>query len=153
MYTKHWIAWCAWALGVWLGQVAAMEPVMADDEPTPEADAPGIGRLLETIDVGPYQVPALALKKDHNYAHSATDVEPFRHVTPFREHFLEQMEYTGPGRAIPEPAVAPEPSAPPAAPSPSSPTATPSTLSGRRRARSSTGAPPTEGPPGEARSR
>ena len=103
MYTKHWIAWCAWALGVWLGQVAAMEPVMADDEPTPEADAPGIGRLLETIDVGPYQVPALALKKDHNYAHSATDVEPFRHVTPFKEHFLEQMEYTGPGRAAPEP--------------------------------------------------
>lgn len=59
--------------------------------------------LLEAIDVGPYTVPKLRLQKDSNYAKSAEDVEPFRHITPFKEHFLEQMEYTGPGRAIPEP--------------------------------------------------
>ncbi|MEE8347685.1 MAG: ABC transporter substrate-binding protein, partial [Dehalococcoidia bacterium] len=60
-------------------------------------------KLLAAIDVGPYEVPDLALKKDHNYAYSAKDVEPFRHVTPYKQHFLEQLEYTGPGRAIPEP--------------------------------------------------
>ena len=31
------------------------------------------------------------------------DVEPFGGVRPYKEHFREQMEYTGPGRAIPEP--------------------------------------------------
>ncbi len=64
----------------------------------------GVSALLEAIDVGPYEVPKLDLQVDHNYARSAGDVEPFRHVAPFREHFLEQMEYTGPGRAVPEPA-------------------------------------------------
>ncbi|MGD2107745.1 MAG: ABC transporter substrate-binding protein, partial [Phycisphaerae bacterium] len=59
--------------------------------------------LLDAIDVGPYEIPQLELRKDHNYAGSAMDVEPFRHVRPFKEHFLEQMEYTGPGRAIAEP--------------------------------------------------
>ncbi|MBN2563736.1 MAG: ABC transporter substrate-binding protein [Phycisphaerae bacterium] len=68
-----------------------------------EADKADIEGLLKVIDVGPYEVPKLVLKKDNNYAYSATDVEPFRHVTPYKEHFLEQMEYTGPGRAIPEP--------------------------------------------------
>ena len=66
-------------------------------------DRADVKRLLEVIDVGPYETPQLVLKKDHNYARSAVDVEPFRHVTPYREHFLEQMEYTGPGRALPEP--------------------------------------------------
>lgn len=63
----------------------------------------GIQRLLEALDVDAYTVPELTLQRDANYAYSAADVEPFRHVTPFKEHFLEQMEYTGPGRAIPEP--------------------------------------------------
>ena len=78
----------------------------AQDQGQPVADASedeGIRRLLEAIDVGPYEVPELTLQKDSNYARSATDVEPFRHVRPFREHFLEQLEYTGPGRGIPEP--------------------------------------------------
>ena len=74
---------------------------LAGDEEAKQTD--GIQNLLEAIDVGPYEVPALSLRKDHNYGASAVDVEPFRHVTPFKEHFLEQMEYTGPGRAIPEP--------------------------------------------------
>lgn len=59
--------------------------------------------LLSAINVDAYTVPQLGLKRDSNYAKSAEDVEPFRHVTPYKEHFLEQMEYTGPGRAIPEP--------------------------------------------------
>ncbi|MCK4660398.1 MAG: ABC transporter substrate-binding protein [Phycisphaerae bacterium] len=76
-----------------VGQLAAAD----------QADQEDIERLLGLIDVGPYEVPDLMLQKDDNYAYSAVDVEPFRHVTPFKEHFLEQMEYTGPGRAIPEP--------------------------------------------------
>jgi len=86
----------------------AAEPNDAKDVGKPSTSTPGetnadIEALLRAIDVGPYEVPKLDLKKDHNYAQSSVDVEPFRHVTPFREHFLEQMEYTGPGRAIPEP--------------------------------------------------
>jgi ABC-type branched-subunit amino acid transport system substrate-binding protein len=60
--------------------------------------------ILEAIDVeDPYEVPDLPLKTTFNYASSAVDVLPYGYVTPYFEHFLEQMEYTGPGRAIPEP--------------------------------------------------
>ena len=67
------------------------------------SDDDALARLLEALDVGPYEVPRLDLQRDSNYARSSIDVEPFRHITPFKEHFLDQMEYTGPGRAIPEP--------------------------------------------------
>ncbi|HUU09809.1 MAG TPA: ABC transporter substrate-binding protein [Phycisphaerae bacterium] len=92
----------------WYSSAAAADEPATETETnaapeTDPADRADLRRLLEVIDVGPYEVPKLALKKDHNYAFSSTDVEPFRHVTPFKEHFLEQMEYTGPGRAIPEP--------------------------------------------------
>ncbi len=66
-------------------------------------DALSNDEVLRRIDVGPYEVPNLPLRLDPNYAQSATDVEPFGHVKPFKEHFLEQLEYTGPGRATPEP--------------------------------------------------
>jgi branched-chain amino acid transport system substrate-binding protein len=59
--------------------------------------------ILERINVGPYELPDLPLKTNKNYAHSSADIEPFGGVKPFKEHFLVQMEYTGPGRAIPEP--------------------------------------------------
>jgi ABC-type branched-subunit amino acid transport system substrate-binding protein len=60
--------------------------------------------ILEIIkSAGAYQVPDLGIKKDHNYAQTPVDIEPFGPVRPFKEHFLEQIEYTGPGRAIPEP--------------------------------------------------
>lgn len=59
--------------------------------------------VLKLIDVDPYHVPPLPLMTNQNYAHSSADVEPFGAVKPFKEHFLVQMEYTGPGRAIPEP--------------------------------------------------
>ncbi|HOB98929.1 MAG TPA: ABC transporter substrate-binding protein [Verrucomicrobiota bacterium] len=71
---------------------------------TPEAPVkPSIGEVLRLIDVGPYHVPPLPLITNQNYARSSADVEPFGAVKPFKEHFLTQMEYTGPGRAIPEP--------------------------------------------------
>jgi ABC-type branched-subunit amino acid transport system substrate-binding protein len=60
--------------------------------------------ILERINrVGPYEAPDLPLKTNQNYAYSSADVEPFGAVKPFKEHFLVQMEYTGSGRAIPEP--------------------------------------------------
>ena len=104
--------WLIIVASVWfcggLGQAtlaAENEPATStgDADRTVPADQTGIDELLEVIDVGPYEVPKLDLQKDNNYARSSADVEPFRHVTPFKEHFLEQMEYTGPGRAIPEP--------------------------------------------------
>ena len=67
-------------------------------------DDPSLLEVLEKINsVDAYEVPDLQLKRDQNYANTAVDVEPFSGVKPFKEHFLEQMEYTGPGRAIPEP--------------------------------------------------
>jgi ABC-type branched-subunit amino acid transport system substrate-binding protein len=70
-------------------------------EPLPRK--PTTEELLKLIDVGPYHVPPLPLMTNQNYAKSSADVEPFGAVRPFKEHFLVQMEYTGPGRAIPEP--------------------------------------------------
>ncbi|HXI01640.1 MAG TPA: ABC transporter substrate-binding protein, partial [Candidatus Saccharimonadales bacterium] len=60
--------------------------------------------LLEKIwSVGPYQVPDLGIRKDTLYAATPGELEPYGSVKPFKRFFLEQMEYTGPGRAIPEP--------------------------------------------------
>jgi len=54
-------------------------------------------------EAGAYKTPDLELKRDENYASTSDEFEPFRHVKPYKEHFLEQLEYTGAGRAYPEP--------------------------------------------------
>ena len=60
--------------------------------------------VLDKINsVGPYDLPDLELKRDANYAATSQDLEPYGRIKPFKEHFLLQLEYTGPGRAIPEP--------------------------------------------------
>ncbi len=66
-------------------------------------DAETLKILEEVNSLNAYQVPNLPLKTDENYAHTSRDLEPFRHVTPYKRHFLEQMEYYGAGRTIPEP--------------------------------------------------
>lgn len=67
-------------------------------------DDPKLLALLEKINaVDAYQVPALGVRKDDNYASTPADLEPFSGRKPFKENFLEQIEYTGAGRAIPEP--------------------------------------------------
>ncbi len=67
-------------------------------------DDPVVEKLLEELDgISAHEAPSLPLRKDRNYAKTAADVEPFSGVTPYKEHFLEQMEYLGPGRAKPEP--------------------------------------------------
>jgi branched-chain amino acid transport system substrate-binding protein len=65
---------------------------------------PETTELLRKINsASAYEVPDLGLREDTIYAKTTQDVEPFRHVKPYKEHFLLQMEYTGPGRAKPEP--------------------------------------------------
>lgn len=60
--------------------------------------------ILQRLDgISPYALPDLPLKANRNYASSSSDVEPYGGVKPFKEHFLVQMEYTGAGRAVPEP--------------------------------------------------
>ncbi len=67
-------------------------------------DDPAVAAVLKKLDaLTAYEVPDLKLKQEQNYANTAVDVEPFRGVKPFKEHFLVQIEYTGPGRTIPEP--------------------------------------------------
>ncbi|HAK96501.1 MAG TPA: hypothetical protein DCM87_16310 [Planctomycetes bacterium] len=67
-------------------------------------DHPKLVELLRLIDVGDhFETPPLEIRKDDNYAGTPADVEPFSGTRPFNEFFLKQMEYTGPGRAEPEP--------------------------------------------------
>ncbi|MBW2542168.1 MAG: ABC transporter substrate-binding protein [Deltaproteobacteria bacterium] len=66
---------------------------------------PDTAEVLQRINaVDAYDVPELELKAEIDYARTSDDVVPFGAEEPYRKHFLEQMEYTGPGRAIPEPA-------------------------------------------------
>jgi ABC-type branched-subunit amino acid transport system substrate-binding protein len=67
-------------------------------------DDPRLLEVLRKINaVGPYEVPDLGVKKETNYARTTSDLEPFAGRPVWKENFLEQVEYTGPGRAIPEP--------------------------------------------------
>lgn len=69
-----------------------------------EVDDPAVAAALELINaVSAYEVPRLPLKQEKTYAATAQDLTPYGGVRPFKEHFLEQMQYTGPGRSIPEP--------------------------------------------------
>ncbi|MBL0157680.1 MAG: ABC transporter substrate-binding protein [Bryobacterales bacterium] len=67
-------------------------------------NSPETQEILRRINnLGPNEVPDLRLKREQNYAKTSSDVEPFGGVKPYKEHFLLQMEYTGPGRSEPEP--------------------------------------------------
>lgn len=95
------------ALAAWIAILAAVageEPAKAAYAwPEYEIDAE-MQRILDEINSGgAYRVPEIELKKDDRYADTPDDVEPFGAVEPYKRHFLEQMVYTGPGRAIPEP--------------------------------------------------
>jgi ABC-type branched-subunit amino acid transport system substrate-binding protein len=95
----------------WIGTALLLVAisVVAEERPAPATawpDYPVDEEVLAKINAaGPYAVPDLDLRKDHNYAQTPEDLEPFGAVSPYKEHFLEQMAYTGPGRAIPEPEV------------------------------------------------
>jgi len=98
------------AIGL-LSALLGLTAVTADDKketptqawPEYEIDAE-LQAIIDKINsVDAYQVPDIGLKKDDNYARTPGDIEPFGGVAPYKRHFLEQMQYTGPGRAIPEP--------------------------------------------------
>jgi ABC-type branched-subunit amino acid transport system substrate-binding protein len=99
-------ALAALALAVTLLPAFAADPERESAQtawPEYEIDAE-MARILEEIQAaGAYVVPDLDAKRDDIYASTPEDLEPFGPVRPFKEHFLEQMLYTGPGRAIPEP--------------------------------------------------
>ncbi|RMF90333.1 MAG: hypothetical protein D6741_16985, partial [Planctomycetota bacterium] len=95
-------------------RVRAVEPdVAGDSSPTmsllpwtvaPLEEDPTIRRVLQLLEgVSPYEVPPLPLREDSRYANTPDELEPFGYVQPYKRHFLRQMEYTGAGRAIPEP--------------------------------------------------
>jgi branched-chain amino acid transport system substrate-binding protein len=98
------------AIGL-LSVLLGLTAVAADDKketpaqawPEYEIDAEMQAIIDKINSVDAYQVPDIGLKKDDNYARTPGDIEPFGGVTPYKRHFLEQMQYTGPGRAIPEP--------------------------------------------------
>jgi ABC-type branched-subunit amino acid transport system substrate-binding protein len=65
---------------------------------------PDTAEVLKRINaVDAYTVPDLKLKREENFANTPADIEPFSGVKPYKEFFLTPIEYTGPGRAIPEP--------------------------------------------------
>jgi ABC-type branched-subunit amino acid transport system substrate-binding protein len=80
---------------------AALAQAPAPPSQPTKLDTPTVVREINRVNA--YQPPALPLRTDRDYAHTDKSLEPFRHVEPFKTHFRTQMEYTGPGRAIPEP--------------------------------------------------
>jgi ABC-type branched-subunit amino acid transport system substrate-binding protein len=88
-----------------IGAVSAEEKAEASKTAWPDVEIDErMQAVLDKINAaGPYETPDLEVRKDDNYAQTAEDVEPFSGVKPHKEHFLLQMEYTGPGRTIPEP--------------------------------------------------
>ncbi len=73
----------------------------AKHEVSIDPDTAEVLREINSVDA--YEVPELDLKAEADYARTSEDVAPFGGEKPYRKHFLQQMEYTGPGRAIPEP--------------------------------------------------
>ena len=93
---------CAPAPG---GDAPAGSPAAPAETPPQGAGALSTAQVLKEINaLNAYQAPKLPLKTDKDYAHTVKELEPFHHVEPFKTHFRTQMEYTGPGRALPEPA-------------------------------------------------
>jgi branched-chain amino acid transport system substrate-binding protein len=77
-------------------------PIPADALPVNVSEP--LSNILRQINgVNVYQQPKLSLKLNDRYANTSEDVVPYGGVQPFKRHFLLQMEYTGAGRAIPEP--------------------------------------------------
>ncbi len=92
---------CVAAVTVAAADEAAADKPSAYRPPAIDAEFAELLRYINAV--GPYEHPQLEVRKDANYAGTPGDVEPFGGVKPFKEHFVEQLEYTGPGRAIPEP--------------------------------------------------
>lgn len=93
------------AVTVLFGSDAPKKPPAGEPLVPPgiEVDEDTLEVLRRINSVGPYEVPDLRLKRETAYAKTPVDYEPYGKIRPYKEHFLEQMQYNGPGRAIPEP--------------------------------------------------
>jgi len=94
-----------WLLAM-VGAAAALGQYKPDPplEPWIVLHDPDTEKVLKAINsLTAYQTPDLPLRTDANYAGIPEDLEPYGGVKPYKRHFLLQMEYNGPGRAIPEP--------------------------------------------------
>ena len=90
-----------WLAGLCLALCAVSGQEKPAQKPLIDPDTAEVLRRINSVNA--YQVPDLKLRKDDNYANTPQDVEPFGAVKPYKEHFLLQIEYTGAGRALPEP--------------------------------------------------
>jgi branched-chain amino acid transport system substrate-binding protein len=89
-----------------VGSAVGAEPNQKrpDDGRPPIQVDEGTRQVLRKINaVSAYEVPDLGLRKDADYAYTERHLAPYGGVEPYKRYFLEQMEYTGPGRAKPEP--------------------------------------------------
>ena len=90
-----------------LAALAIVPACVENAPPRPAAHSVANPKMRDVLDkinsAGPHRVPDLELRQHETYAEGAGEVNPFRHVKPYKTHFLRQMEYTGPGRAIAEP--------------------------------------------------
>jgi ABC-type branched-subunit amino acid transport system substrate-binding protein len=90
-----------------LSNVGLAAEATTNDQPAKQPTIPVNADTQKVLDevnsLNAYQAPKLPLKTETRYANTAPELTPFRHVEPFKRHFLTQMEYTGAGRAIPEP--------------------------------------------------
>ncbi|HKI21132.1 MAG TPA: hypothetical protein VKA15_24785, partial [Isosphaeraceae bacterium] len=94
------------ALFCMISEDAAAQPPAGSQEAASATTSidPVAGALLDEINsLNAYQSPNLPLKTDQEYAHTVNELEPFHHVEPFKTYFRTQLEYTGPGRSLPEP--------------------------------------------------
>ena len=92
---------CSAACVLVLSTIASLDAAEPSAVGSTQLSTAEVLRRISTV--GAYELPSLPLKTNQNYAYSSADVQPFGGVQPFKEHFLVQMEYTGPGRATPEP--------------------------------------------------
>ncbi len=88
--------------------IAVMVPVVVACRQVQAQNGVGIDdhrhQVLEKINSASlYEVPKLDLLESDVYAFTPEELTPFRGQKPYKRHFLIQMEYTGPRRAIPEP--------------------------------------------------
>ena len=81
----------------------AVFPTRAQQESAPQQDREEGEIARRSAAAGYYGEPDLKLREEHNYAQTPMDVEPYRGVKPYKENFLQQVEYTGAGRGLPEP--------------------------------------------------
>jgi len=82
-------------------QQPAPTPSKDGEQPAVQLDESTQKLLREINALNAYQAPSLPLRHEDRYAHTSSEVTPFRHVEPFKRHFLVQMNTPGRGERSP----------------------------------------------------